>query len=104
MYIHIGGEISIPDRFILAIIDLDELDLQDKDSLGFWEAAERAERVEMISAAIPQTMVVCLDKIYLCPLPASSLRKRLVRAKQKILDADKHDFDSPSQRSRPKLR
>lgn len=104
MYIHIGGEISIPDRFIIAIIDLDELDLQDKDSLGFWEAAERAEKVEMISKAIPQTMVVCLDKIYLCPLPASTLHKRLKRAKKTILEADKHEYDSPSQRSRPKIR
>lgn len=104
MYIHIGGEISIPDRFILAIIDLDELDLQDKDSLGFWEAAERAERVEMISSAIPQTMVVCLDKIYLCPLTAATLRKRLGRAKQKISDADKDDYDSPTQRRRPKFK
>ncbi|MDO5734293.1 MAG: DUF370 domain-containing protein [Eubacteriales bacterium] len=84
MYVHLGGDLSISDRWIVAILDLDELNRSAVDDLRFWREAEAAERVEILSDSIPLSLVLTLDKIYLSPLPAKTLSLRLKRAQARM--------------------
>lgn len=76
MYIHIGGECSIPEKMIVGIFDIDEVTKSDSATNDFLKRAEREGRVETVSYELPRSFVVALDKIYISPISAGTIRKR----------------------------
>lgn len=76
MYVHIGGEYSIPDRMIIGIFDLDEVTGADSCTNEFLFKAEKESRVETISFDIPRSMIVTLERIYISPISAGTISKR----------------------------
>ncbi len=80
MYVHIGGDVSISDRFIVAILNLDDLEHSQTQDLAFLEQEEQLGRLEILTESIPESVVIALDRSYLSPLPVAILRQRLHRA------------------------
>lgn len=73
MYIHIGGDLDIPGKDIIAILD--------------WESVRSVESVEEflqqnskdvlnLSKKSIKSIVITVDKIYLSPLASGTLKKR----------------------------
>ncbi|MHB1484523.1 MAG: extracellular matrix regulator RemB [Saccharofermentanales bacterium] len=76
MYIHIGGEYSIPDRTIIGIFDLDEVTGADSCTNDFLFKAEKDGIVETVSFDLPRSMIVTLERVYISPISAGTIRKR----------------------------
>jgi len=78
MYVHVGGEYSISDRFIIGIFDMDSITPKQTDMIRFLAEAEKAGHVEYVSEEIPRSVVVSVDRIYFSPISTATLRKRLL--------------------------
>lgn len=76
MYIHIGGECSIPEKVIVGVFDLDEVTKSNSSTNDFLKKAEAEGRVENVSYDLPRSIIVAVDKIYISPISASTIRKR----------------------------
>ena len=79
MYIHIGGECSIPDKVIVGIFDLDEVTKTDSSTNEFLKKAQEEGRVETVSYEIPRSIIVAVDKVYISPISAGTIKKRSKR-------------------------
>jgi len=77
MYVHVGGEYSISDRFIIGIFDMESITPKQTDMIRFLAEAEKAGRVEYVSEEIPRSMVVSVDRIYFSPISTATLKRRL---------------------------
>jgi extracellular matrix regulatory protein B len=78
MYVHIGGECSVPERYLIGVFDLDATTTGSVDTRDFLSRAEREGRLDVLSADIPRTFVVTLDRVFLTPVAAATIRKRLL--------------------------
>ncbi|MEI8200517.1 MAG: DUF370 domain-containing protein [Eubacteriales bacterium] len=78
MYVHVGGEYSIPDRLIIGIFDMDSITPKQTDMIRFLAEAEKAGHVEYVSEEIPRSVVVSVDRIYFSPISTATLRKRII--------------------------
>ena len=76
MYIHIGGECSIPEKTIVGIFDMDEVTESNNSTHAFLKMAEEEGRVENVSYDLPRSIIVAVDKIYLSPISAGTIKKR----------------------------
>ncbi len=76
VYIHIGGECSIPEKTIVGIFDLDEVTKSNNSTHAFLKKAEEEGRVENVSYDLPRSIIVAVDKIYLSPISAGTIKKR----------------------------
>jgi len=79
MYVHIGGECSVSDKYIVGIFDFDGTTAATSDTIGFLKKAEAEDRVETVSPDIPRAFVVTMDRVYITPISAMTLRRRLGR-------------------------
>jgi len=77
MYVHVGGEYSISDRFIIGIFDMESITSKQTDMIRFLAEAEKAGRVEYVSEEIPRSVVVSVDRIYFSPISTATLKRRL---------------------------
>lgn len=77
MYIHIGGEYSIPEKFIVGVFDFDEITADNDDSLRFLKKAEKDDKVENVSFDIPRSVIVTVDKVYISPISPRTIRRRI---------------------------
>ena len=77
MYVHLGGEYSISDRFIIGIFDMDSITSRQTDMIRFLTEAEKSGRVEYVSEEIPRSVVVSVDRVYFSPISTATLLKRL---------------------------
>ena len=77
MYLHIGGEYTLPSRFIIGIFDLESVSSTQKDMIHFLSHMEKEEKVEYISEEIPRSVVVTNEKIYFTPISTMTLLKRV---------------------------
>lgn len=80
MYIHIGGEHSISDKFIIGMFDLNTVLPQQSDMLQFLARGEAEGRIEYLGTDLPQTLIVTLDRLYISPLSTRALIHRTTRA------------------------
>jgi len=79
VYIHIGGECSIPEKTIVGIFDLDEVTKSNTATNVFLKKAEEEGRVENVSYDLPRSIIVAADKIYISPISAGTIKKRAGR-------------------------
>lgn len=79
MFLHIGSDIVIPLKNIIAILDIDTTTLS-KDTREFLKTAEEEGFVHTISEDIPRSFVITEEekksKIYLSPISSVTLQKR----------------------------
>ncbi len=87
MYVHIGGEYTVSDRYIIGIFDFDGTTHEASETIGFLKRAEADGKIELVSPDIPRSFVVTLDRVYVTPISAMTLRRRLQRrSKDKRLE------------------
>lgn len=77
MYVHIGGDVSVIDSSITAIVNLETILPSDKDISEFIKAEEESNRLEYLSGDIPKSLVLTTDKTYVSPVSNGVLLKRL---------------------------
>ncbi len=74
MFLHLGGDVVIPIRNIVAIMDLEAKD-NSESTTEFLSVADDEGFVVHLSES-PNSFVVTSDKVYLSPISALTLRKR----------------------------
>ena len=79
MFLHIGGDIVVPIKNVIAIMDLESTTLS-KDTRDFLSIAEEEGFIESISDDIPKSFIITeidkKSKIYLSPISSITLQKR----------------------------
>ncbi len=81
MYIHIGGDISLLKKNIIAIFDMDNTTVS-KWTRQFLQYAEEDGMVVNVSDELPRTFIVAdngknsSSKVYISPISAATLLKR----------------------------
>lgn len=79
MFLHIGGDVVVPMKNVIAIMDIDTTTLS-KDTKEFLKVAEEEGFVEAISNDLPKTFIIMevdkKSKIYLSPISSVTLQKR----------------------------
>lgn len=79
MYVHIGGECTVSDKFIVGIFDFDGTTPDNSDTRAFLRQAEANDQIEIVSPDIPRSFVVTMDRVYITPISVSTLRRRLTK-------------------------
>jgi hypothetical protein len=95
MFLHIGGDVAIPVKNIIAILDIDTTTIS-KDTREFLKIAEEEGFIEVVSQEIPKSFIITeadkKSKIYLSSISSTTLQKRtgfineLVHKTQKNMD------------------
>lgn len=79
MFLHIGGDVVIPMKNVIAILDMDTTTLS-KDTREFLKTAEEEGFISAISEDLPKTFIITerekKSKIYLSPISSVTLQKR----------------------------
>jgi hypothetical protein len=79
MFLHIGGDVVLPLRNIIAIMDIETTTIS-KDSKDFLKIAEEEGFIESISQDLPKSFIITeidkKSKIYLSPISSITLQKR----------------------------
>ena len=79
MFVHIGGDVVIPLKNIIAIMDM-ETTTTSKDTRDFLKVAEEEGFIESISSDLPKTFIITehdkKSKIYLSHISSVTLLKR----------------------------
>jgi extracellular matrix regulatory protein B len=79
MFLHIGGDIVVPMKNVIAILDIETTTLS-KDTKEFLKIAEEEGFIQAISEDIPKSFIITetekKSKIYLSPISSSTLQKR----------------------------
>ncbi len=80
MFIHIGNNISVLSKEIIAIFDM-EIATTMRDSRGFLKMCEEEDFIEnVLPQEMPKTIVVTekegRSKVYLSPIAAATIKKR----------------------------
>ncbi len=85
MFIHIGGESTVSDKYIVGIFDMEWMTVDSEETIDFIRQAEEAGHVEVVSSEIPRSFVVTLDRVYLTPISVATLRRRIERALDRVV-------------------
>jgi hypothetical protein len=79
MFLHLGGDVVIPLKSIIAILDIETTTIS-KDTKDFLTVAEEEGFIESISDDLPKSFVITeidkKSKIYLSPISSVTLQKR----------------------------
>lgn len=79
MFLHIGGDVVIPVKNIIAIMDIETTTIS-RDTKEFLKIAEEEGFVESISFDLPKSFIITetdkKSKIYLSPISSVTLQKR----------------------------
>ena len=80
MYLHLGKDISVPLDSIIGVFDMDT-STGSKHTRDFLNAAERENRLIVVTDELPKSAVVFLEPegvmLYICQLSAKTLEKRV---------------------------
>lgn len=79
MFLHIGGDVVIPEKNIVAILDIETTTISD-ETKHFLKVSEETKLIQSISEDLPKTFIVTESekkyKIYLSPISSMTLMKR----------------------------
>jgi hypothetical protein len=79
MFLHIGGDVVLPTKNIIAILDMETTTIS-KDTREFLKIAEEEGFIEAISNDLPKSYIITefdkKSKIYLSPISTVTLKKR----------------------------
>ena len=76
MYLHIGNGYVVRLQSLIGIFDIENTSVS-KHTQKFLYNAEKEGRVVSISPDIPKSFIVANDQVYLSPISAATLRKRM---------------------------
>jgi len=76
MFIHIGGDIIVRGRDVIAILDINQLDQKNKKS-HFTKYLSKKHQIVKITVDDIKSIVITVDKIYFSPISSLTLKKRV---------------------------
>lgn len=80
MYIPIGSDMSVRDKTIIGIFDLDNTTCS-KHTRNFLSQAEQNGEVVTVAEDLPKSFILTeeygMDRVYLCQFAAKALEKRM---------------------------
>ena len=79
MYVHLGNEITINDKGISGIFDIENTSLGN-DTREFLKKSTDTGKIVNVSYEMPKSFIVCDNKVYISQISASSLYKRAVKS------------------------
>lgn len=79
MYVHLGNEITINDKGIIGIFDIENTSLGN-DTREFLKKSTGNGKIVNVSYEMPKSFIVCDNKVYISQISASSLYKRAVKS------------------------
>lgn len=75
MYVHIGGDIVVPVRDLVAIIDIASME-RSASNQEFLHTASEEGFIEHVGDGPTNSWVITLQKVYASPISSLTLRKR----------------------------
>ena len=82
MFLHLGGDISVNEKNITAVMDLETTSVSKITKEYLSRAEERKEVSNISDADLPKSYVITVDpqgvrKIYISPISSATLMKRM---------------------------
>lgn len=77
MYIHIGGDVSLQQKDITVVLNLETVLPSQKNVTDFINAEDDNNRLQYLTDDIPRSLVMTTDRTYVSPLSVNVLQKRL---------------------------
>ncbi len=84
MYVHIGGEASLPDSCVIGVFDLDATTHKGSATHAFLARAEDVGNLEVVSPELPRSFVLTSARVYLTPVTTSTLRRRFAAGAHRL--------------------
>lgn len=75
MYIHLGSDVTIPKKEVIAIFDIERVSVE-KSVNDFLSYCQKNGKIYYVSLDMPKSFVVCADRVYVCNVAAGTLKKR----------------------------
>lgn len=88
MFLHIGGDYTVSDKWIIGIFDLDKTTEEMSRTWDYLVAQEKAGRLEWIQVDLPRSFIVTLDRVYLSPINSKTLIARMESQREGIYDTE----------------
>lgn len=76
MYLYIGNDVTIEDKEIIGIFDLEKTSVQ-KGINDYLSYCQKNGRIYYVSLDMPKSFVVCRDCVYITNVSAMTLKKRV---------------------------
>ncbi len=76
MYVHIGGEASLPDSCVIGVFDLDATTHAGSATQAFLAGVEEMGILEVVSPELPRSFILTTARVYLTPVSTTTLRRR----------------------------
>ena len=80
MYVHISADVSLPAHWIVGIFDLDRI-APSGGTADLMRQLEEEGRLDWMTADLPRSLVVTVDRVFLSPVSAETLHSRLAGRK-----------------------
>ena len=75
MYIHIGGDITLPSDKIIAIFDIEKTSVN-KDVNDYLMKLQKQGRIYYVSYDMPKSFIVTKDYVYISNVSVFTLKRR----------------------------
>ena len=76
MFIHIGGDIIVRDKEVIAILDVNHIKRNRKKKYNFIVEVEKTHEVVKIVNEDLKSLIITKDKVYYSPISSTTLKKR----------------------------
>ena len=83
MYIHIGGDISLPADKIIGIFDIEKTSVNKEVNL-YLKKLQKAGKIYYVSYDMPKSFVVTEKKVYITNVSVFTLKKRMNREVKRL--------------------
>ncbi len=82
MFLHLGGDISVNEKNITAVMDLETTSVSKITKEYLSRAEKRKEVINISDADLPKSYVITVDpqgvrKVYISPISSATLMKRM---------------------------
>ncbi|MCR4688906.1 MAG: DUF370 domain-containing protein [Saccharofermentans sp.] len=77
MFVHIGGEMTLPESSIISVINLESVHPSQRTVSDFIKSEDDKGRLQYVTEDIPKTVIVTDSKTYVCSLSSQVLLSRM---------------------------
>lgn len=74
--LHVGGDVIVPITDVVLILEADAMG-ENSATRDYIAGMEANGRVDNLSGAEPKSVVICVETVYISPVSASTLRRRV---------------------------
>ncbi len=76
MYIHIGGNISVDEKDIIGVFDIEKTSVN-KDVNEYLSRLQKQGKIYYVSYEMPKSFVVCKKLVYVTNVSVMTIKKRM---------------------------